>query len=369
MFICFVYQNSNPTTMFRYIIRRLLQAIPTLIGVSIISFLLVNAAPGDPISLRTFGNLKMTAEMKEIMRKQLGLDQPLPVQYVSWFTGISIRVGDQVAAMTTPTNVCGYFGGINVTICDNGGGIIRGDLGTSIDTKQSVWDRMVERIPATLELGIISLVFSLLVGVPLGVMSAVYRGSPFDNAIRFFSVIFRSVPIYWMALMLIMLFAVWLGWLPSGGRQTVSLTMESSLQDRIQHLILPVLVLSFGPIAFFSRIMRTETLEVIHTDYIRTARAKGLAARNVWFVHALRNALIPLMTVMGPAIVGVLSGAVVVETIFAWPGMGRLTITAVYQQDYPLVLGAGMFFAVLTIVGYLLTDILYAVVDPRVRFS
>jgi peptide/nickel transport system permease protein len=355
--------------MYRYILRRLMQAIPTLLGVSIISFLLVNAAPGDPISLRTFGDPKMTPETKEILRKNLGLDQPLPIQYLSWFTGISIRRGDQIAGMTTPTNTCAYFGGLDVTICDNGGGILRGDLGTSIDTKQPVWTRMVERMPATLELGIASLLFSLAIGVPLGVLSAVYRGSPFDNSIRFFSVIFRSVPIYWMALLLIMVFAVYLGWLPSGGRQTVSLTMQFSLADRIQHMILPVLVLSFGPIAFFSRIMRTETLEVIHTDYVRTARAKGLSPGNVWFVHALRNALIPLMTVMGPAIVGVLSGAVVTETIFAWPGMGRLTINAVYQQDYPMVLGAGMFFAVLTIIGYLLTDIFYAMADPRVRLS
>ena len=139
--------------------------------------------------------------------------------------------------------------------------------------------------------------------------------------------------------MLLLIFSVWLGWLPVGGRQTVSLTGETSLWDRIQHLILPVAVLSFGPIAFFSRIMRTETLEVIHTDYVRTARAKGLAPNQVWFTHALRNALIPLMTVMGPAIVGVLGGAVVTETIFAWPGMGRLTINAVFQQDYPA--GAG----------------------------
>jgi peptide/nickel transport system permease protein len=355
--------------MGRYVLRRLLQAIPTLIGVSIITFLLVSAAPGDPISLRTAGDPKMSAETKEIMRRQLGLDQPLPIQYLSWLTGISVRPGDQVAGMTTPSNTCGYIGGLDITVCDSGGGILRGDLGTSIDTKEPVWERMVERMPATIQLGIASLVFSLLVGVPLGVLSAVYRGSFFDNSVRFGSVIFRAVPVYWMALMLILIFSVWLGWLPSGGRQTVTLTQQFDLWDRVQHMILPVLVLSFGPIAFFSRIMRAETLEVIHTDYVRTARAKGLAPNSIWFVHAMRNALLPLMTVMGPAIVGVLAGAVVVETIFAWPGMGRLTISAVFQQDYPMVLGAGIFFAALTILGYLLTDIFYAVVDPRVRLE
>lgn len=355
--------------MVRYIIRRLLQAIPTLLGVSVITFFLVSAAPGDPVALRTFGNPKMTAEAKDILRRQLGLDQPMAIQYFSWLTGVSVRGGDQVATMHSDDNRCGYVRFLSLTFCDGGGGILRGDMGTSIDTKQPVWERLMERIPATLELGVVSLVVSLIIGVPLGVLSAVYRATWFDNLTRFFAVIFRSVPIYWMALMLILLFAVWLGWLPSGGRQTVSLSMEFSLWDRIRHLILPTLVLSFGPIAFFSRIMRTETLEVIHTDYIRTAKAKGLAPNRVWFLHALRNALIPLMTILGPALVGVLGGAVVTETIFAWPGMGRLTINAVYQQDFPLVLGSGMFFAALTIVGYLLSDIFYAIVDPRVRLS
>jgi peptide/nickel transport system permease protein len=355
--------------MWRYIIRRLLQALPILIGISILSFILVSLAPGDPVSLRTAGDRNITPEAKAILRKQLGLDQPLPVQYVRWFAGITIRQGDMVEEFSNDKVRCSFLSAIGYTACDTGGGVLRGDLGTSIDTKQPVWDRLTERMWATIELGLISLVVSLLIGVPLGVLSAVYRGSLFDNITRVLAVLFRSVPIYWMGLLLLLVFSVWLGWLPVGGRQTVSLTGETSLWDRIRHLILPVAVLSFGPIAFFSRIMRTETLEVIHTDYVRTARAKGLSANQVWFVHALRNALIPLMTVMGPAIVGVLGGAVVVETIFAWPGMGRLTINAVFQQDYPLVLGAGMFFAVLTIIGYLLSDIFYGVVDPRVRLE
>jgi peptide/nickel transport system permease protein len=355
--------------MARYIIRRVLQAIPTLLGVSVITFLLLSAAPSDPVSMRYFGDRNMTAEAKAAIMKSLGLDQPLPAQYFVWLTGYSVRVGDQVVSMTTPSNECGYNPTLNLTFCDSGGGVLRGDLGVSLDTKQPVWERIVERIPATLELGITSLIFSLLVGVPLGVISAVFRGSWVDNIIRFFSVVFRSIPIYWMALMLILIFSVWLGWLPTGTRKSVSLTNEFDLVDRIRHLILPVIVLSLGPIAFFSRIMRTETLEVIHTDYIRTAKAKGLAPRSVWFLHALRNALIPLMTILGPAIVGVLAGAVVTETIFAWPGMGRMTISAVFQQDYPMVLGTGLFFAALTILGYLLTDIFYAIVDPRVRLS
>lgn len=354
--------------MTRYVIRRLLQAIPTLLGVSIISFLLVNSAPGDPITIRTF-DPNITDETREIMRRQLGLDQPLPMQYMAWFSGLMFRRGDVVAEFTTPSNQCGYVAGVNMTVCNNGSGIVRGNLGTSLQTQQPVWDRLVERMPATLELGLASLFLSLLIGVPLGVLSAVYRGSWFDNVVRFFAVIFQAVPAFWMALLLILFFGVYLGWLPTGGRQTVTLTQEFDLTDRIRHLVLPSFVLAFGGIALFSRIMRTETLEVIHTDYVRTARAKGLPGNRVWFVHALRNSLIPMMTILGPAILGVLGGAVIVETVFAWPGMGRLTLAAAFQRDYPMVLGAVMFFSILVVLGNLLSDILYGIVDPRVRLS
>lgn len=354
--------------MARYILRRLLQAIPTLIGISIISFVLVNSTPGDPIMVRNF-DPNMTTEAREILRRQLGLDQPLVVQYLTWFTGFSLRAGDVVAEFTTETKPCTYMPSLNFTYCDIGNGVIRGHLGTSFDTKQPVWDRLVERMPATLELGVVSLLLSLLIGIPLGVLSAVYRGSFFDNIVRFFAVIFQAVPSFWMGLLLILLFSVVLGILPSGGRQTITLTGEIDVTDRILHLVLPSLVLAFGGIAGFSRIMRTETLEVLHTDYIRTAKSKGLAPNQVWFLHAFRNALIPLMTVLGPAILGVLGGAIVTETVFAWPGMGRLTFNAALQRDYPLVLGATMFFATLVILGNLLSDILYGVVDPRVRLS
>lgn len=354
--------------MTRYILRRLLQAIPTLIGVSIISFFLVNSTPGDPITIRTF-DPNITDETRQIMRRQLGLDQPLPVQYLNWFTGISMRTGDVTEEFTTETTTCTYVGLINTTFCDSGGGIIRGNLGTSIQTQQPVWDRLVERMPATLELGVAALVIALILGVPLGVLSAVYQGSIFDNIVRVLAVIGNAVPAFWLGLMLIFLFGVVLGWLPTGGRQTVSLTNEADLVDRVKHLILPTIILAFGPIAGYSRFMRTETLEVIRTDYIRTAKAKGLNPLRVWFLHALRNALIPLLTILGPAVTGVLAGAVITETIFSWPGMGRLTFNAALQRDYPMVLGAVMFFSALTILGNLLSDIFYGIVDPRVRLS
>lgn len=354
--------------MLRYLIRRLLQAIPTLLGISILSFVLVSASPGDPVLQRNF-NPKVTAQDIEILRRQLGLDQSPVIQYITWFTGIALRPGDQVAALANARTNCTYLNLINLTLCDKGGGIIRGDLGTSLDTREPVWERLVQKMPATLELGIASLLLSLLIGVPLGVLAAVYRGSPLDYVVRFLSSVFQSIPIFWTGLIMILVFAVVMGVLPSNGRQTATLNQEFDLADRLRHLILPALTLALGGIAGFSRIMRTETLEVLHTDYIRTARAKGIAPSNIWFIHALRNALIPLMTILGPAIVGVLSGALVTETVFGWPGMGRMTVAAVGQNDYPMVLGAGMFFAALTIIGNLLSDIFYGLVDPRVRLG
>lgn len=354
--------------MLRYILRRLIQTIPTLFGISILSFVLVSAAPGDPVIQRTF-DPKITPETRELLRRQLGLDQSPVIQYITWFTGIALRRGDHVASLENDKTRCTYLGLIHLTVCDKGGGIMRGDLGTSLNTKEPVWERLVQKMPATLELGITSLLLALLVGVPLGVLAAVYRGSLFDYVVRFLSSVAQSIPIFWTGLLLILVFAVVMGVLPSNGRQTVTLTQEFDLWDRIQHLVLPALTLALGSIAGFSRVMRTEMLEVLHTDYMRMARAKGIAPVNVWFVHGLRNALIPLMTILGPAIVGVLAGALVTETVFGWPGIGRMMVTAVGQHDYPMVLGAGMFFAALTIVGNLLSDVFYGLVDPRVRLG
>lgn len=354
--------------MARYVIRRLLQAIPTLLGVSIISFVLVYNSPGDPILIRTF-DPNITQETREVLRRQLGLDQHWGLQYFGWMTGVTLRSGDVVEDFTRDDIRCNYLAFLNATYCNSGGGILRGNLGTSIATNQAVWERLVERMWATFQLGVAALLVSLLVGVPLGVLSAVRQGSPFDASVRVLAVVGNALPSFWFGLMLIFLFGVVLGWLPTGGMRTVSLTNEFDLADRLRHLILPTIVLALGGIAGISRFMRTETLEVIRTDYIRMAKAKGVAARRVWFVHALRNALIPLMTILGPAILGVLTGAVIVETIFSWPGMGRMTFSAAVQRDYPTVLGAVMFFSILTILGNLLSDILYGVVDPRVRLS
>lgn len=356
--------------MTRYIFRRLLQAIPTLFGISLISFIVVNLSPGDPVLIRNF-NPDITPETIETLRKQLGLDQPMVVQYMTWMTGISIRIGDQRAELERPDVPCTYYSGFNITTCDKGGGILRGDLGTSLQTQQPVWSRLVERMPATIQLSIVSLLMVFLIGVPLGILSAIYHRTLFDNMVRVFAVIGEAVPGFWFGLMAIFIFGVVLDILPTGGRFPTesALTGVVSMSDRLRHLLLPAIVGALGGIAGLSRIMRTETLEVIHTDYIRTARAKGVAPSRLWFIHAFRNSLIPLMTILGPSIVGIVGGAVVTERVFSWPGMGQLTFNAALQRDYPMVLGAVMFFAILIIIGNLLSDIFYGLVDPRVRLS
>jgi len=353
--------------MLRYITRRLFQSIPTLLGISLISFILIHAAPGGPFN---FFDPNISQEARQKLIAQEGLDQPVVLQYVKWMTGFMLRSGDVTANGIYDKYSCQYQTSFDLTLCNTKGGILRGDLGTSIQTNQSVWQRLVERMPATARLGIASLILTFSFGIPLGVFSAIYRGTLFDNIVRFFSVVGESVPSFFMGLLLIYIFAVELGWLPTGGeRKSCLLDCTFDPVNRLKHIVLPAFVLALGGIAFLSRIMRAETLEVINQDYVRTAKAKGLNDNKVWFVHALRNSLIPLMTILGPSIVGIIGGTVVIERVFSWPGMGRLTLEAALQRDYPMVLGALMFFSVLTILGYLISDILYGVADPRIRIS
>ncbi len=320
--------------MTRYIIRRLLQAIPTLFGISLVSFIIIQAAPGDPVLMMTF-DPRITQETREELRHQLGLDQPLPVQYFRWLKRL----------------------------------VLHGDLGRSYITKRPVLEMILERVPATLTLTGTALLLGLVLGVPIGVYAAVHQRGLFDNITRFFAVIGNAIPAFWLGLILILVFAVKLRWLPSGGMYTLTLDNTFDLWDRLRHLILPASVLATGWIANLSRYMRTETLEVIRQDYIRTAHAKGLRAHTVWFVHAARNALIPLVTVLGPALGGLLAGAVITERVFAWPGMGRMTIDAVFARDYPVIMGNLIIASVLVVLGNLLSDLLYGVVDPRVRLE
>ena len=328
--------------MTAYLVRRLLQAIPTMFGITIISFAIMQAAPGDPVQLLTF-NPDMTKASRDKLRQQLCLDRSLPEQYLVWVFG-DFRGECQMR------------------------GLIRGDFGDSFYEKRPVLEMIAERIPATLELSVAALAFGLLAGLPLGVLSAIRRGGWFDNITRFWAVVFDAIPSFWFGLILILVFATQLGWMPVGGRAPLNVA-NPSIMARLQHLLLPALVLGVGWVALFSRFMRAETLEVIGQDYVRTARAKGLKERQVHFWYTARNALVPIATLLGPAIAGLISGAVVIERIFSWPGLGRLTFDAVIQRDYPIVMASVIVTSILVILGNLLSDFLYVIVDPRVRLE
>lgn len=329
--------------MTTYLIRRLLQTIPTLLGVTIITFLMIQFSPGDPIDMLFF-DPTFTAEDKEIKRKQLCLDRPLWQQYVFYM------VGDWSGE------------------CPNDG-IIFGDFGTSIRKNRPVIGMYAEKIGPTLQLTVGAMVIGTVMGISLGIISAIFRGKLPDNLIRFMSVIFDAVPSFFLGIMLIILFGVRWGILPLGGMVPIRSSETVNLWVRIQHLILPTIVLGVGWIAVMSRYMRAETLEVLGQDYVRTAKSKGLTNFKVYFKHAARNALIPIVVIIGPAITALLGGSVVVERIFNWPGMGRMVLEALSQRDFPVVMAVTIISSVLVITGNLLADILLVIVDPRVRLS
>lgn len=364
--------------MVKYTLRRLIQAIPTLFGITILSYLLMTAAPGGPVAALTF-DPKMTPQQKERIAATLGVNDPWPVQYVRWLIGDEWKwvdedgdgVQDERPA-SGPTRVR-Y-------------GILRGDFGTSFYQRRPVLDIIAERIPATLELGFAALTFGVLLGVPIGILAAVRRGGWFDTFTRVMAVIFNAVPVFWLGLILILLFGNLLpNWLhnanptmfpttspilPMGSRCPTRLTGECPpIYNRLEFLILPTFVLATGGIAGYSRYMRASMLDVIGQDYIRTAKSKGLSGRQVWFKHGARNALIPLATFLGPAITGLLSGAAITETIFSWPGLGRLAVQSVLNLDYSVVMAVVIISAIATILGFILSDILYALIDPRIRFN
>lgn len=313
-----------------FILRRLMYAIPTLIGISIITFAIARLAPGDPIRLFTFGS-RATNEDIEALRHLYGLDKPIPLQYLDWMWKI-----------------------------------FHLDFGQSFIYHQDAAQLFMQYVPNTLQLAVVALVLQLLIGVPLGVIAALKRGTWMDNVIRVFSVAGHAVPSFWLGLVLIILFAVQLRWLPTGSMTTVGKDPWDIL-DHVRHIALPAIVLSLAGIANYCRILRTETLDVLGQDFVRTAHAKGLHERTVMFVHALRNALIPVVTALGGILAGLIGGALVVETVFSWPGIGRFTFAAAIAKDYPVVQAGVMIAAVLLVVSYILRDIAYAVVDPRIH--
>lgn len=353
--------------MYQYILRKILQAIPTLFGITILSYAIIVAAPGDPVATLTFGP-RATKAQKIQLAEQLGVNDPVYKQYIRWLIGndwqkfrVLDRRGNPVE--DADGNIL-YERGTQK-------GILRGDFGESFTSKRPAMDVLLEKVPATLELGALALLVGVGLGIPIGILSAVWRGGWFDNVTRVVAVVFNAVPVFWLGLILLLIFGSILGWLPMGGRypNDYFITGKTTFAERVKHLILPVAVLSTGYVAIFSRLMRASTLDVLSQDYIRTARAKGLRERRVYFLHAARNALIPIATIIGPAIPGLIGGALITETIFSWPGMARTAYSAVLTQDYPVIMASVILVSVTTIFGYLLSDILYAVIDPRIRLS
>jgi len=314
-----------------YIIRRLIYAIPTLLGISVIVFLITRLSPGDPVRLYTFGALNITEEDIQALREHYGLNKPLYEQYGSWLWQV-----------------------------------LQGDFGKSLQYNRPALPLLLERLPATLQLAVAALTLQLAIGVPLGVIAALKRGTWIDNVVRFFGVIGHAVPTFWFGLLMIIVFSVTFRLMPSQGVLTVGHDVWD-IPDRIKHIIMPAFVLALAGIANYSRYLRTETLDVISQDYVRTAHAKGLSERTVVFVHALRNALIPMVTALGGILAALVSGALVVEQVFTWPGVGQFTYAAARSKDYPVIMAGVMVASTLLVASYLLRDIMYAVVDPRIK--
>jgi peptide/nickel transport system permease protein len=358
--------------MLRYIFKRTIQSIPLIFGITLLSYMLMTAAPGGPIYALAF---KPGIPPQERARQaaRLGVNDPWPVQYVRWLLGDDWMRwdsnGDGIAdhAFLVPLDADGDGE------ADPPGtrrGALRGDFGDSFTAHRPVLDVLTERLPATLELGLGSLVIGVVVGIVVGIMAAVRRGGWFDNSMRIMAVVFDAIPSFWLGLMLILLFGVQLKVLPLQGRCKATISDSCPpLYDRLQYLVLPTFILATGLIAGYSRYTRASMLDVINQDYIRTARSKGLTDRMVWFKHAARNALIPIATFLGPALTGILGGAVITETIFSWPGVGRTVVAAVTQRDYPVVMAVTIYAALATIIGYLISDVLYGIIDPRIRYD
>jgi len=321
-----------------YLAKRLIFMVPLLLGITVICFAVMHLAPGSPTDLQTEMNPRVSAEAKERLRAFYELDKPLHVQYFSWVKKLAVL-----------------------------------DLGTSFSPdRRPVADKILERLPITIALNVLSLLLILFVAIPIGVLSAVHQDSWFDRAMSVFVFIGFAIPTFWLALLLMIFFGVQLGWLPISGIRSLNweyLPAWDAFVDLLKHLILPVLISAFGGLAGLSRYMRANMLEVIRQDYITTAKAKGLSRRTVIYKHALRNALLPVVTILGLSVPGLIGGSVIFETIFAIPGMGQLFYMAVMARDYPTVMGILFIGAVLTLIGNLLADLSYALVDPRIRVS
>ena len=322
--------------MFGYLLRRFAGLVPMLIGISFISFMVIQLAPGSPVERLTELNPKASPEVRERLEKAFGLDQPLHVQYWRWL-----------------------------------GRMLKGDFGTSFSTdRRPVLDKILEALPRTIGLNILELLLVLAIGIPIGIYSATRQYSLADRVTTVFVFLGFAMPTFWLALLCMMVFGVKLGWLPISGLWSLdhdTLSWPARMWDYASHLIMPVLVAALTSLAGISRYMRSSMLEVVRQDYVTTARAKGLAERDVIYKHALRNALLPVITILGLSVPGLIGGSVIFEQIYGIPGMGRLFYDAVMMRDYPLVMGVLIMGAGLTLLGNLLADVFYAIADPRLR--
>lgn len=313
--------------MTRFIVRRLIQSIFLLLGITLLTFIITRLAPGGPETMLEDPNVR--PEYIEQLRRSYGLDQPVLVQYVKWASNM-----------------------------------LQLDFGRSFEDNRPVIDKILEHVPATLQLSIAGYALGLL-GIPLGIYAALHRGRFIDDVVRVFTVVGQAIPHWWLGLMIVVFTAPY-GLFPLGGM--ANLNASNVVLDRLHHLFLPAVISAMSGWIIFSRYMRSEMLEVLSQDYVRTARAKGLRERKV-MNHALRNALLPIITVLGGSLAGFFSGAVLLETVFSWPGMGRLAVQAAFRRDYPTVMALTVIFSFLVIIGNLLADIAYAYIDPRVRYD
>lgn len=346
--------------MGRYVARRLLQAIPMLFLLSMALFFLVNLAPGGPLAGHSQSR-HVRPEKAELLKRQLGLDKPVPVQYVIWLIG-----NDWMKVDADGDGVAEGYGERR--------GILRGDFGFSFRSRKPVLDEIWDRLGNTIYLMSVTLIIVAIIAIPVGVISAVKQYSFFDISVTSLSFMGQAIPEFWLGMILILVFYATLEnpitgepLLPAGGMQTLG--MGFSIWDRIHHLILPVMTGAVGWIAWYSRFMRSGMLDVIHYDYIRTARSKGLSERLVLYRHALKNALIPLITIFGLDLPYIFAGSLYVELLFSWPGMGRLYYQAATNRDYPLLMAILIIAAGFTFLANLIADITYAYLDPRIRYD
>lgn len=313
-----------------YILKRVLSLVPTIIGVTILVFLMIRLIPGTVVDQLVGAEAKVDEATRAELRAYFGLDRPLPLQYWTWFSGL-----------------------------------LRGDLGQSWRSGLAVNQMILDRLAVTTELALGALLISLLIGVPLGVVSAVRENTPLDHVARIASLFSLSIPIFWQAAMMILALSLWFRWVPPVEYAPLTKSPVANLQQ----MILPAIVLGTVVAAQVMRMTRSSLLDVLRHDHVRTARAKGLTERLVVSRHAFRNAMIPIITVVGVQIGYLLGGAVVTEEVFTLPGVGRLVLNAVYERDYPLVQGTILFIAVLFMLSNLLVDLLYAYFDPRIRYG